>query len=293
MNGFSLTVLQHASVSQTERWLWPSLEGTLRWCQLFSEPGAGSDAAAISTSARPVDGGWLVTGQKVWSSLAHESECGLATVRTDPTSERHAGITTMVITMQAPGVTVRPLTEITGETLFNEVFLDEVFVSDEDVLGEVNQGWSVARSTLGNERVSIGANPVTIQADALFAIVAMHELTDDATVCAVGELLIEEQALHAMLVKGAARAVASSQVGPEAGVGKLVAAEHSQRVTELGLDILGPATLMGDEQELVHDYLFSRCLTIAGGTSEILRTQIAERLLGLPREPKIGPPRHA
>ena len=120
---------------------------------------------------------------------------------------------------------------------------------------------------------------------------ARHELTDDATVCALGELLIEEQALHAVLVKGAARAVASSQVGPEGGVGKLVAAEHSQQVTELGLDILGPATLVGNEQELVHDYLFSCCFTIAGGTS--LRTQIAERLLGLPREPRIEPPPHA
>ena len=288
-----LTVLQHASASQTERWLWPSLEGTLRWCQLFSEPGAGSDAAGISTSARPVEGGWLVTGQKVWSSLAHESECGLATVRTDPASERHAGITTMVINMNAPGVTVRPLTEITGEALFNEVFLDEVFVSDEDVLGAVNQGWRVARSTLGNERVSIGANPITMQTDALCAIVARHDLTDDATERALGELLIEEQALDAMQVKGAARRVASSQLGPEGNVGKLVGAEHAQRVTELGLDLLGPVALLGDEPKLVHDYLFSRCLTIAGGTSEILRTQIAERLLGLPREPKPGTPREA
>jgi alkylation response protein AidB-like acyl-CoA dehydrogenase len=140
--------------------------------------------------------------------------------------------------------------------------------------------------------VSIGANPITIQAGALVAIVAKYELPDGAT-RSVGELLIEEAALDALLVKGASRAVASSQLGPEGNLGKLVAAEHSQRVTEFGLDILGPTALLGDEPELVHDYLFSRCLTIAGGTSEILRTQIAERLLGLPREPKVEPLRPA
>jgi len=279
-----LTVLQHATPDQMEEWIWPSLEGSLRWCQLFSEPGAGSDAAAITTRGRRTEGGWLVSGQKVWSSLAHESELGLATVRTDPDSAKHAGITTMVIDMRAPGVVVRPLTEMTGEKLFNEVFLEDVFVPDQHVLGQVNDGWRVARATLGNERVSIAANPVTLQADALIDLVTRFRAGDTSAAAAVGDLLIEEQALRALTLKGAARLVATGRDGPEGNLGKLVLAEHSQRVAETGMRLAGPSVLRGDETTLVHDFFFSRCLTIAGGTSEILRTQIAERILGLPRE---------
>ncbi|HEY1829483.1 MAG TPA: acyl-CoA dehydrogenase [Acidimicrobiales bacterium] len=278
-----LTVLQHATPEQEERWIWPSLEGSLRWCQLFSEPGAGSDAAGIATKARRTDGGWLVNGQKVWSSLAHESELGLATVRTDPDSAKHAGITTMVVDMRAPGVTVRPLMEMTGEKLFNEVFLEDVFVPDENVVGHVNDGWRVARATLGNERVNISGNPVTLQADALIDLATRHR-PGGASATTVGTLLIEEQALRALVLKSAARLVASGQAGPEGSLGKLVGAEHSKRVAKTGLELAGDAILRGEEPELLHDFLFSQCLTIAGGTSEILRTQIAERILGLPRE---------
>jgi 3-oxochol-4-en-24-oyl-CoA dehydrogenase len=279
-----LTVVQHATPEQLEKWIWPSLEGSLRWCQLFSEPGAGSDAAAITTKGRRTEGGWLVTGQKVWSSLAHESELGLATVRTDPDCAKHRGITTMVIDMTAPGVIVRPLTEMTGEKLFNEVFLEDVFVPDEHVVGQVNDGWRVARATLGNERVSIGGNPVTLQADALIDLATRHRPGDAAAAAAVGALLIEERALRALVLKGAIRLVISGLAGPEASLGKLVGAEHSQRVAEAGMELAGDAILRGEEPELLHDFLFSRCLTIAGGTSEILRTQVAERILGLPRQ---------
>jgi alkylation response protein AidB-like acyl-CoA dehydrogenase len=279
-----LTVLQHATPDQAEQWIWPSLEGSLRWCQLFSEPGAGSDAAGITTRGRRTEGGWLVSGQKVWSSLAHESELGLATVRTDFDSPKHAGITTMVIDMKAAGVLVRPLTEMTGEKLFNEVFLEDVFVPDEHVLGQVNNGWRVARATLGNERVSIAANPVTVQADVLIDLAIRYRPGDTAAATIVGDLLIEEQALRSLTLKGAARLVVSGSDGPEGVLGKLVLAEHSQRVAETGMRIAGDAILRGEEPLLVHDFLFSRCLTIAGGTSEILRTQIGERILGLPRE---------
>jgi alkylation response protein AidB-like acyl-CoA dehydrogenase len=279
-----LTVLQHATAEQMDQWIWPSLEGSLRWCQLFSEPGAGSDAAAITTRGRHTEGGWLVSGQKVWSSLAHESELGLATVRTDPDSAKHAGITMMVIDMRAPGVLVRPLTEMTGEKLFNEVFLEDVFVPDEHVVGQVNDGWRVARATLGNERVSIAANPVTVQADALIDLATRYRPGDAAAAAGLGALLIEEQALRSLTLKGAARRVASGSDGPEGALGKLVLAEHSQRVAETGMQLAGDAILRGEEPTIVHDFLFSRCLTIAGGTSEILRTQIGERILGLPRE---------
>lgn len=279
-----LTVLQHATAEQVDRWIWPSLEGSLRWCQLFSEPGAGSDAASITTRGRRTSGGWLVSGQKVWSSLAHESELGLATVRTDHESAGHAGITTMVIDMHAAGVLVRPLTEMTREKLFNEVFLEDVFVPDEDVVGPVNDGWRIARATLGNERVSIAANPVTMQADTLIGLATAFRPGDSAAAMAVGSLLIEEQALRSLTIKGAARRVASDDAGPESALGKLVLAEHSQRVAETAMQLAGDAILRGDEPSIVHDFLFSRCLTIAGGTSEILRTQIGERILGLPRE---------
>ena len=152
------TLLQHGNDEQSERLIWPSLEGELRWCQLFSEPGAGSDAAAVATKAKKVDGGWSVTGQKVWSSDAMICQRGLATVRTDPKAPKHRGITAMIIDLADPGVRIQPLTEITGETLFNEVFFDDAFVPDRDVVGAVNAGWKVAMATLGNERVSKAAD---------------------------------------------------------------------------------------------------------------------------------------
>ena len=152
----ALTIAQAGTDDQRERWVEPVLRGQVMWCQLFSEPGAGSDAAAVRTVAKKVDGGWRVTGQKVWTSLAQHCQWGLATVRTDPDAPKHAGVTMMAIDMKAPGVTVNPLRGMTGDAHFNEVFFDDVFVPDEDVVGDVNKGWLVARATLGNERISIG-----------------------------------------------------------------------------------------------------------------------------------------
>jgi len=279
------TVLQHGTPEQLERWMWPSLEGELRWCQLFSEPGAGSDAAAVSTRAVRVDGGWSVTGQKVWTSQARECRRGMATVRTDPTVAKHAGITAMAMDLHAPGVEIRPLTEITGETLFNEVFFDDVFVPDADVIGDVNAGWRVARAALGNERVSIGGGAVTIGADALLSLLDRYRADDTGRRREVGALLAEGQALRMLNLRQAARAVEGAEPGIEGAIAKLFGAEHAQRVVQLGMRIAGTAALVGDEPVLVHDFFFTRCLTIAGGTSEVLRNTIAERILGLPREP--------
>ncbi len=152
----TLTIAQAGSRRPTGALGEPVLRGEAMWCQLFSEPGAGSDAAAVRTAAKKVDGGWRVTGQKVWTSLAQMCDWGLATVRTDPDAPKHAGVTMMAIDMKAPGVTVNPLRGITGDAHFNEVFFDDVFVPDADVVGDVNRGWLVARATLGNERISIG-----------------------------------------------------------------------------------------------------------------------------------------
>lgn len=279
------TLLQHGSAEQIERLMWPSLEGELRWCQLFSEPGAGSDAAAVATKARRVDGGWMVSGQKVWTSDAVNCQRGLATVRTDPNMAKHKGITAMVIDLADPAVQIRPLTEITGETLFNEVFFDDLFVPDRDVVGAVNAGWGVAMAAFGNERVSIGGGSVTMTADALVDLLARHRPGDTGLARDVGALLIEAYTLAALNLRQAARAVFDSGPGIEGNIAKLFGAEHAQRVAELALRIAGPAILLGAEPTIVHDYLFSRCLTIAGGTSEIVRNLIAERILGLPRDP--------
>jgi alkylation response protein AidB-like acyl-CoA dehydrogenase len=279
------TLLQHGSAEQVERLLWPSLEGDVRWCQLFSEPGAGSDAAAVATRAKRTDGGWIVNGQKVWTSDAVNCQKGLATVRTDPDVPKHKGITAMVIDLSDPAVQIRPLTELTGETLFNEVFFNDVFVADGDVVGAVNAGWGVAMAAFGNERVSIGGGSVTMTADALIGLMERHCPDDSGLAREVGALLIEGYTLAAMNMRQAARAVFDAGPGIEGNIAKLFGAEHAQRVAELGLRLAGPDILTGGEPEVVHDYLFSRCLTIAGGTSEIVRNLVAERILGLPRDP--------
>jgi alkylation response protein AidB-like acyl-CoA dehydrogenase len=281
-----LTLTQQASPEQVQRWVAPSLAGELRWCQLFSEPGAGSDAAAVSTRGVRVEGGWLVNGQKVWTSDAMNCNRGLATVRTDPDAPKHKGITAMAIDMAAPGVQVRPLREITGEALFNEVFFDDVFVPDADVVGEVDNGWTVARATLGNERVTIGGGSREgLAATDLPALAERYAPGDGAAAVAVGALIAEEQAMRLLNLRAVARALASTGPGPEGNITKLLSAEHAQRVTEEGMRIAGPAAVVGETPELTFEYLFDRCLTIAGGTSEITRNVIAERILGLPRDP--------
>jgi alkylation response protein AidB-like acyl-CoA dehydrogenase len=275
-----LTLVQAGNDEQRERWTWPSLEGELRWCQLFSEPGAGSDAAAISTKAVRTEGGWLVSGQKVWTSDALHCNRGLATVRTDPSASKHAGISMMAIDMLAKGVDVRPLRELTGDALFNEVFFDEVFVPDADVVGGVGEGWKVARAVLGNERVSIGGGSSGVTADRLLELVPGADLGQRRE---VGRTLAEGHALRCLSTRSAARAVAGS-VGAESSLAKLVSGSHAQRVGELAVALSGPLALVGAAPGAVHEYLFARCLTIAGGTTEILRNVIGERILGLPRE---------
>ncbi|MFN8026857.1 MAG: acyl-CoA dehydrogenase family protein [Acidimicrobiia bacterium] len=282
-----LTLAQHATEEQAARWIRPALEGDQRWCQLFSEPNAGSDAAAIATRATRADGGWLVNGQKVWTSDAMNCSMGLATVRTDPDAPKHAGVSMFAIDLRAPGVEVRPLREITGETLFNEVFFDDVFVPDDDVVGEVGQGWIVARATLGNERVSIGSSDSDLdlpEADDLVALLDRYPSADGGFARDVGALIAEEHAMRSLNLRHVMRALIGGPPGPEGNLTKLLAAEHAQRVTTLGMAIAGTAAVTGREPRLARGYLFARCLTIAGGTSEILRTVIAERLLGLPRD---------
>ncbi|MDT7752475.1 MAG: hypothetical protein QOD96_6137, partial [Pseudonocardiales bacterium] len=282
----ALTITQHGTPAQADRWIADALAGRTIWCQLFSEPGAGSDAAAISTRGVRDEGGWRVTGQKVWTSGAQWSRWGFATVRTDSSGSKHAGVTMMAIDLSAPGVTVRPLRELTGASLFNEVFFDDVFVPDEDVVGEVGQGWTVARATLGNERVSLGGGAGLIGMTARDLVDRVTEHPDGARFePELAELLTEDQAKRLLSVRQAARAVTGAGPGPEGNLAKLLSAEHDQRVADLARRLAGAAAITGGADHATWAYLMSRCLTIAGGTSEIVRNQIAERLLGLPRDP--------
>ena len=285
----TLTIAQVGTDDQRARWVEPVLRGEVLWCQLFSEPGAGSDAAAVRTSAKKVDGGWRVTGQKVWTSLAQHCQWGLATVRTDPDAPKHAGVTMMAIDMTSPGVQVNPLRGLTGDSHFNEVFLDDVFVPDTDVVGEVNKGWLVARATLGNERVSIGGGS---GAPTSFTISHLVELLDsvptETAVCHLhdaGRIIAETLTLPMLNMRRVSRAIVGAEPGPEGNVTKLLVAEQSQRLTELGMTLAGPTAVTGGNERLTNAYLGNRAMTIAGGTSEITRNTIAERILGLPRDP--------
>jgi alkylation response protein AidB-like acyl-CoA dehydrogenase len=283
-----LTLIQFGTAEQVERYVPPGLRKRESWCQLFSEPEAGSDAANVRTSATRTQGGWLLNGQKVWTSGAGEATFGLATVRTDPAAAKHDGITTVIVEMAAPGVEVRPLRQMNGASHFNEVFLDDVFVRDADVVGELNAGWSVARATLGYERVSIGGG-ATGGFDGAIDLVALldehgrdgSDLEDE-----VGVHLATRQALKLLNVRSAARAVSGAGPGPEGNITKLVLAELGHRTAALGLKVLGPAAafLEGPGRATAKVTLGTRGMSIAGGTSEVTRNQIGERLLGLPRD---------
>jgi alkylation response protein AidB-like acyl-CoA dehydrogenase len=285
----TLTIAQAGNDDQRERWVEPVLRGQVMWCQLFSEPGAGSDAAAVRTTAKKVDGGWRITGQKVWTSLAHMCRWGLATVRTDADAPKHAGVTMMAIDMKAPGVTVNGLRGITGHAHFNEVFFDDVFVPDGDVVGDVNRGWLVARATLGNERISIGGGSGAPTGFTAGDVIKLLDGTPAdiaaAYVRQAGEVLAEGHTLRLLNLRRVTRALAGAEPGPEGNVTKLLVAEQSQRLTELGMALAGSAAVVGQAQQLTAAYLGNRAMTIAGGTSEITRNTIAERILGLPRDP--------
>lgn len=284
----ALTIAQAGTDDQRERWVEPVLRGQVMWCQLFSEPGAGSDAAAVCTSAKKVDGGWRVTGQKVWTSLAHMCQWGLATVRTDPDAPKHAGVTMMAVDMNAEGVTVNPLRGITGDAHFNEVFFDDVFVPDADVVGDVNKGWLVARATLGNERISIGGGsgaPTGTTPEHLVKLLDSSPDTAAMSVRRAGEIIADIHTLRLLNLRRATRAIAGAEPGPEGNVTKLLVAESGQHLTELAFELAGTAAVVEQTPQLTRSYLGNRAMTIAGGTSEITRNTIAERILGLPRDP--------
>ena len=288
------TIAVHGTVEQQERWVRPTLHGEISWCQLFSEPEAGSDLASLRTAATRADGGWRLTGQKVWTTMATEADWGICLARTNPQAPKHLGITYFVVDMAAPGIDIRPLRELTGLEMFNEVFLDDVFVPDDAVIGEVDGGWPLARTTLANERVSMGSgSSFGGGIEALIALVAERiaggELDPDPLLLdELGALVAEAHSVAVMGLRSTVRSVTGAEPGPEASVRKLLGVEHDQRTQEMGLALLGPdgATTVGAAAQWTFGFLANRCLTIAGGTSEIQRNVIGERLLGLPRDPE-------
>ena len=286
------TLIAHGTPEQQERFIARSLRHELTWCQLFSEPGAGSDLASLATRAERVGGGWAITGQKVWTTMAKEADWGICLARTDADAPKHEGITCFLVDMSSAGIDVRPLRELTGFALFNEVFLDGVVVPDDLVVGAVDDGWRCARTTLENERVSMASgSSFGPGVESVLDLADRHHRLDDALVRdEIGRLLVTSQALAVMGLRTTMRALggagAAAVPGPEASVRKLMGVEHEQRVQEVGLSLLGPDAVVADGAgaRWFGGFLGNRALSIAGGTSEIQRNVIAERLLGLPRD---------
>jgi alkylation response protein AidB-like acyl-CoA dehydrogenase len=275
------TILEYGTPEQVQRFVPATLRGEIFWCQLFSEPGAGSDLASLRTKAVKVDGGWELTGQKVWTSSAHKAQWGVCLARTDPNAAKHKGITYFLIDMSSPGILIRPLREITGDNLFNEVFLDNVFVPDAMVVGTVNDGWRLARTTLANERVAMAAgtalgNPM----EQLLAEAAEANL-DVAQQDQLAHLIVTAQVGSLLDQRIAQLAVGGQDPGAQSSVRKLIGVRYRQALAEYRMDLSEGAGIV--EDDTVKDFLNTRCLTIAGGTEQILLTLAAERLLGLPR----------
>ncbi|HET7531411.1 MAG TPA: acyl-CoA dehydrogenase [Mycobacteriales bacterium] len=288
------TILEHGSDEQRQRFVPPTLYGEITWCQMFSEPGAGSDLASLQTKAVRVEGGWSLSGQKVWTSQARVAHWAICLARTSSESDRHSeqgarkhdGITYFLVDMASPGLDVRPLREITGHAMFNEIFLTDVFVPDDCVVGDVGGGWRLARTTLANERVAMSSGSAFPSGiEQLLGALTSSAAADDAALVAVGELVCRSQAAVMLGVRSTLARVSGTDPGAASSVRKLVGMHLRQDASELALTLLGPSAAAGDEAATaaLQRFLGTRALTIAGGTSEVLHNVIAERILGLPR----------
>ena len=277
------TILQAGTDAQKERFVRPTLRGAIVWCQLFSEPGAGSDLASLRTRAEKVEGGWRLHGQKVWTSVAHRADWGICLARTNPDVPKHKGISYFLVDMKSAGLDIRPLREITGEAMFNEVFLDGVFVPDELVVGDVDDGWKLARATLVNERIAMsGGGGLDGELEAVVQLAAeIGRDADDDVRRVLGRLISVSLSGSLLDVRSTLRQLDGRDVSALSSVRKLIGVRHRQAVAEAGVDLLGIAGAQAGPQ--VQAFLMTRCLTIAGGTTQVLLTLAAERILGLPR----------
>jgi 3-oxochol-4-en-24-oyl-CoA dehydrogenase len=293
------TLLHAGSDEQKHRYLFPLLSGEEMWCQLFSEPGSGSDLASLGTRAELDGDEWVVTGQKIWTSLAQMARYGILIARTDPDVAKHRGISYFVCPMDAPGITIRPIVEMTGVHTFNEVFFDEVRLPAENLVGEVGQGWDLAKVTLANERVSLssggalwGQGPNA--ADLLEAVRVAGGVGDAGLRERLVRLHIDSEVIRLNRLRTVSARVRGEAPGPEASVGKIMSDELGQRIFGLAKDLAGAGGMLtdvgplgGPTQLWHHGFLFGPALTIGGGTGEVQRNIIAERALGLPHEPDV------
>ncbi|MDX6373824.1 MAG: 3-oxochol-4-en-24-oyl-CoA dehydrogenase [Nocardioidaceae bacterium] len=278
------TIVEHGNDAQRERFVLPSLRGELVWCQLFSEPGSGSDLASLRTRAERVDGGWKLTGQKVWTSVAQRADWGICLARTDPDAPQHRGISYFLVDMKSAGIDVRPLRELTGEALFNEVFLDDVFVPDDCLVGELGDGWKLARTTLANERVAMATTRLSKSTERAVTLASDLDLT--ATQRArVGHAIALSTVCTLLGVRTTLRSLAGRGPGAESSVAKLLGVRNRQDSAELVVELQGGGLVAPSEQlrKDMWELLNTRCLSIAGGTTQILRNVAGERILGLPR----------
>ncbi|KAA1416395.1 acyl-CoA dehydrogenase [Nocardioides humilatus] len=283
------TILAHGTDAQRERFVRPSLLGELTWCQLFSEPGSGSDLASLRTKATKVDGGWSLSGQKVWSSVAERADWAICLARTDADVPQHKGITYFLVDMRSAGIDVRPLREITGEALFNEVFLDDVFVPDDCVVAEPGDGWKLARTTLANERVAMASARLgkSVERAVELATAGLGPVES----VKVGHAVALATVCGLLGVRTTLRAIGGHGPGAESSVAKLLGVRSRQTSSALVVELQGDAvagvgSIERDTPGIAADVwemLNTRCLSIAGGTTQILRNVAGERILGLPR----------
>ncbi len=293
------TIIHAGTEEQKERYLLPMLAGEEIWCQLFSEPDAGSDLANLSTRATRDGDTYVVNGQKIWTSYAHRAAFGILICRTDPDVAKHQGITYLICPMDAPGLTIRPIVEMTGDHNFNEVFFDEVRIPVANRVGDENAGWALAKVTLGNERVSLsgegalwGRGP---SADDLLELVRRSGGSSDPLMRQrLAQLYIRSETLRLIRLRTLVAALAGRPPGPEASLRKALADEHGQEIMGLAKDLCGAsgmlaaATPYGDANPIwPYGYLFAPALTVGGGTAQVQRNIIAERVLGLPHEPDV------
>ncbi len=276
-------VIAHGSAEQLERFLPPSLRGDIVWCQLFSEPGAGSDLASLRTQAVKVDGGWKLNGQKVWNSMADRADWGICLARTDPDAPKHQGISYFLVDMRTPGVEARPLRQTTGEAEFNEVFLTDVFVPDDCLVGTPGEGWKIATTTLANERLMIasgfGRNP---ELDQLRELAATPEVAEDpAAAAAVGTLAAENFALAALNLRSVQQQLSGLNPGATSSVQKLAMTEHKRQLASVALELSGRSGVVESDGPL--GFLRLPSVLLGGGTREIQLNVVSERVLGLPR----------
>ena len=288
------TILHAGTDAQRERYLRPIISGEEIWCQLFSEPNAGSDLASIQIRAERDGDEWVVNGQKIWTSLAQFSSFGILIARTDPTATKHNGISYFICPMNTSGIEVRPIVGMTGEQLFNEVFFVDVRLPKENLVGEVNHGWELAKVTLANERVSLstggvlwGAGPTAY--DLIDEVKARGACTDAVLRQRLARVFSEEKILDLLRMRSITSRIKGEQPGPETSIRKFLADVHGQRTMAIALELEGTdAMIEHPNNQWERGFLFSSALTIGGGTSEIQRNILGERVLGLPGDPMVN-----